>query len=70
MRSALSSFLPLALVCAAPAYADPLELAEVQVRSEESSDLQAAQEALKQVPGASNVMWGGSGYGTGGKSVG
>ena len=56
MRSALCSLLPLALVCAAPAYAESLELGEVQVRSEESSELEAAQARLHDVPGASNVV--------------
>ena len=56
MRSDLSSLLPLALVCAVPAYAVPLELGEVQVRSEESSELDLAQAALNQVPGASNLI--------------
>ena len=56
MRPALSSLLPLALICAAPAYGSALELTEVQVRSEESSELQAAQNALNEVPGASNLI--------------
>ncbi|MBP3861036.1 MAG: TonB-dependent receptor plug domain-containing protein, partial [Pseudomonas sp.] len=56
MRPALSSLLPLALICAAPAYGSALELTEVQVRSEESSELEAAQNALNEVPGASNLI--------------
>ncbi len=56
MRSALCSLLPLAIVCAAPAYAESLELGEVQVRSEESSELEMAQAALNEVPGASNLI--------------
>ena len=56
MRSAFTSLLPLALACAAPSYGSALELSEVQVRSEESSDLEAAQSALREVPGASNLI--------------
>ena len=56
MRPALSSLLPLALICTAPAYGSTLELGEVQVRSEESSELQAAQNALSEIPGASNLI--------------
>ncbi|TWR96567.1 TonB-dependent receptor [Pseudomonas saxonica] len=56
MRPALSSLLPLALICAAPVYGNTLELGEVQVRSEESSELEAARSALEEVPGASNVI--------------
>ena len=56
MRPALSSLLPLALICAAPVYGNTLELGEVQVRSEESSEVEAARSALDEVPGASNVI--------------
>ena len=56
MRPVLSSLLPLALMCAAPAYGSALELDEVQVRSEESSELEAAKAVLEQVPGASNLI--------------
>ena len=56
MRSVFSSLLPLALLSATPAYGSALELGEVQVRSEESSELEAAQNALNEVPGASNLI--------------
>lgn len=56
MRSVFSSLLPLALLSATPAYGSALELDEVQVRSEESSELEAAQNALNEVPGASNLI--------------
>ena len=56
MRPALSSLLPLAFVCTAPAYAGPLELGEVQVRTEQSSELDMARAALDEVPGASNLI--------------
>ena len=56
MRPARSSLLPLALLWAVPTYANALELDEVQVRGEQSSELEMAQATLKQVPGASNLI--------------
>ena len=56
MRSALYSLLPLALVCATPVCAESLELGEVQVRGDESSELELAQARLHDVPGASNLI--------------
>ncbi|WP_273823231.1 TonB-dependent receptor family protein [Pseudomonas asplenii] len=59
MRTALpSSLLPLALLCSTPLQAAPasVELGEVQVRSEEVSEIDEAREQLQQVPGASNLV--------------
>ena len=56
MRPTFSSLLPLALMCAAPVYGSALQLSEVQVRSEESSELELARSALNEVPGASNLI--------------
>ena len=56
MRSLCYPLLPLALACASPSFAGPLELGEVQVRSEESSELDLARARMNEVPGASNVI--------------
>lgn len=55
MRSVFSSLLPLALLSATPAYGSALELGEVQVRSEESSELKRSERA-HEIPGASNLI--------------
>ena len=56
MRSIRFALLPLALACASSALAETLELGEVQVRSQESSELDLARARMNEVPGASNVI--------------
>ena len=56
MRPALTSLFPFALFCAAPVYGGALELDEVQVSTQESTELESAKAALEEVPGASNVI--------------
>ncbi|WP_070411968.1 TonB-dependent receptor family protein [Pseudomonas lundensis] len=56
MRSISFALLPLALACASCALAETLELGEVQVRSQESSELDLARARMNEVPGASNVI--------------
>ena len=56
MRFTLSTLLPLAFICAAPVHGSALELDEVLVKTEESTELEAAKTALEEVPGASNVI--------------
>ena len=56
MRSIRFALLPLALACASCALAETLELGEVQVRSQESSELDIARARMNEVPGASNVI--------------
>jgi len=56
MRPALTSLFPVALFCAAPAHAGVLELDDIQVSTQENSELDAAKAALEEVPGASNLI--------------
>lgn len=58
MRARLPSLLPLALlyVTPLPASATSVELGAVQVRSDESSELDNARARLEQTPGASNLI--------------
>ena len=56
MRPALTSLFPFALLCATPAYGSALELDEVQVSTQETTELESAKAALEEVPGATNVI--------------
>ena len=56
MRPALTTIFPFALLCATPAYGSALELDEVQVSTQETTELESAKAALEEVPGASNVI--------------